>query len=376
MPRAVKREIFDRLVAGETWVEVSVHVGVSQQTIWRVLRGFGGLPPRWRDRRGSQLTFEEREEISRGCSAGLSVTAIAVLVGKHKSTVSREVRANGGRDVYRAVPAEQRAWQLARRPKASKLVTCERLRAFVIAGLLEDWSPEQISGTLVLEFPDDAEMRVSPETIYQSLFVQAKGVFKRELCAHLRSGRTLRQPRTRSTVTRPIKGMVNISERPGPDDRSVPGDWEGDLIIGRNGKSATGTLVERSSRFVMLLALPDDRRAETVSAGLAELVQRLPLSMRRTLTWDQGSEMADHVNFTIATNIQVYFCDPRQPWQRGTNENTNGLLRQYLPKSTDLSVHTQADLDAIADKLNRRPRKTLGFMTPSAAFNKLVATTA
>jgi len=376
MPQSVKREIFDRLVDGETWVQVSIHVGVSQATIARVMNAFGGLPPRWRGRRSSQLTFEEREEISRGCVAGLSVTAIAELIGKHKSTISRELKANGGRDGYRAVTAEQRAWTLARRPKLSKLLTCERLRAFVIAGLLEDWSPEQISGTLVLEFPDDAEMRVSPETIYQSLFVQAKGVFRRELCAHLRSGRTLRQPRTRSTVTRPIKGMVNISERPGPDDRSVPGDWEGDLIIGRNGKSATGTLVERTSRLVMLLALPDNRRAETVSGGLAELIQRLPESMRRSLTWDQGSEMADHVNFTIATDIKVYFCDPHSPWQRGTNENTNGLLRQYLPKSTDLSIHTQADLDAIADKLNRRPRKTLGFMTPLAAFNKLVATTA
>ena len=376
MPPAVKREIFDRLRDGETWAQVSIHVGVSQDTIATVLRGFGGLPPRWRDRRASQLTFEQREEISRGCVGGLSMTQIAAGIGKHKSTVSREINDNGGRDSYRAVSAEQRAWKLARRPKLSKLLSCERLRAYVIAGLLADWSPEQISGTLVLDYPDDAEMRVSPETIYQSLFVQAKGALKRELCAHLRTGRTLRKPHTRSTATRPIKDMVNISERPGPHDRSVPGDWEGDLIIGRNGKSATGTLVERTSRLVMLLALPNDRRSGTVSAGLTEWVQRVPESMRRTLTWDQGSEMADHVNFTIATNIQVYFCDPHSPWQRGTNENTNGLLRQYLPKGTDLSVHTQADLDAIADKLNRRPRKALGFMTPLAAFDKLVAATA
>ena len=307
-----------------------------------------------------------REEISRGIAQGVSLRCVARKLGRAPSTVSCEVAANGGRLRYRATVAHVASRHRARRPKPAKLTMNSRLREVVEAKLDEWWSPLQISSWLVEAYPGDEEMRVSHKTIYQSLFVQGRGALRKELWRCLRTGRAVRRPQGRSASTKgQIRDMVMISERPATvEDRAVPGHWEGDLIMGKN-KTAIGTLVERWSRYVMLFSLPDGNSAEAVRTALAATVQRLPAHLWESLTRDQGKEMAQHAQFTVDTGVQVYFCDPKSPWQRGSNENTNGLLRQYFPKGTDLSAHSQHDLDAAAHSLNGRPRQTLGWMTPS-----------
>ena len=322
-----------------------------------------------------RLTLADREEVSLGLERGDTLTAIAATLGRAVSTVSREVGANGGRDCYRAWKAHERAASCARRPKVRKL-SCPQLVAKVTTWLEEWWSPEEISLRLRAEFPDDPMMWVSHETIYQTLFVQGRGELRRELTRCLRSGRTTRKPKNHLDNRGHLKDMVMISERPAEvADRAVPGHWEGDLIIGKAGASAVGTLVERSTRFVMLLHLPDGRSAEQVNIAMKAAVATLPSELFQTVTWDQGVEMARHANFTIDTGIQVYFCDPHSPWQRGSNENTNGLLRQYMPKGTDLSLLSAEDLARFARSLNNRPRKTLGIMKPSEKLAELLAPT-
>jgi IS30 family transposase len=357
--------------------EIGPQVGCSHQGVALIVRRASQRPVRadgWVPGPG-RLTLADREEITLGLHAGESFTAIAARLGKAVSTVSREVAANGGRTGYRAWRAHQRARQQARRPKPCKLARPE-LAARVTSWLHEWWSPVQISRRLRIEFPGDPMMRVSHETIYQALYVQGRGELRRELARCLRTGRARRRPRGRDGRSGHIKDMVMISERPAEaEDRAVPGHWEGDLIIGKNCKSAVGTLVERTSRYVMLLHLPEGRDAHLVEQAMRQAITALPAELARTITWDQGIEMACHAGFTIATGIPVYFCDPHAPWQRGSNENTNGLLRQYLPKGTDLSVHSAADLARIAASLNNRPRKTLGFMTPSERLTELLAHT-
>jgi IS30 family transposase len=321
-----------------------------------------------------RLSFDERERISRGLAAGESGRAISRALGRAPSTVSREISAGGGRARYRAIVAERRAQRCGGRPKATKLAGSPRLCAEVERGLEQEWSPQQISATLVREFPDDLEMRISHETIYLSLYVQARGELRRQLTAQLRTGRSTRKPRGRLERRGRIVDMVNISQRPAEvEDRAVPGHWEGDLIMGAYNRSAVATLVERQTRYVLLAYLGYDRRTEHVVQALIDRIQTLPARLARSLTWDQGAEMAGHQQFSIATNIQVYFCDPRSPWQRGSNENTNGLLRQYLPKGTDLAVYDQAALDRIAARLNGRPRQTLGWMNPAEKMTELLA---
>ncbi len=373
---ATRVEIRRLLAAGVGVCEVAVRVGCSRKSVQRVARQEGGLPLRERSRAARCLSLEEREEISRGVRGGESLRRIAGRLGRSASTVAREVAANGGRGGYRACRADRQAWLRARRPKPAKLATDARLRAFVEDGLQRRWSPQQIVLRLRRAFPHDAQMRISHETIYQSLYVQGRGALRKELTASLRTGRTHRAPRgARSAVGR-IAGMVLISDRPAEvADRAVPGHWEGDLILGQAGQSQIGTLVERTTRFVQLVWLPHGRTADVVAAAIADTIGTLPAALRRTLTWDQGTEMAQHASFTVKTGIDVYFCDPHSPWQRGTNENTNGLLRQYFPKGSDLSSVTQQHLDLVADELNGRPRQTLNAMTPSEAFNQLVATT-
>lgn len=324
---------------------------------------------------GRRLSDQEREEISRGVAKGRSLAGIARGLGRPTSTVSREVKRNGGCEVYRAWMAQSRARRYCRRHRPRKLLVNATLRRAVNEGLAMRWSPAQISGRLRKDHPDDPRWWVSAETIYTSLYVQAGGGLRKELHRALRTGRARRIPRgqKRPSGAR-IPGMVLISERPAEvEDRAVPGHWEGDLIIGAGHESQIGTLVERSSRFVMLVHLPRSRGADAVADGLADKIVQLPQHLRRTLTWDQGTEMAHHARFSVATGVQVYFCDPHSPWQRGTNENINGLLRQYLPKATSLSRFTAADLDAIAAQLNNRPRKTLGWMTPLEKFTEFVA---
>jgi transposase, IS30 family len=373
---ATRVEIRRLLGAGFGVLEVARRVGCSRKSVQRVARAEGGLPLRARSRAVRCLSLEDREEVSRGVGAGESLRQIAVRLRRSPSTISREVRANGGRRRYRAVVADRRAFERARRPKPAKLAQDRRLRAFVEAGLEQRWSPQQIVLRLQRAFPHDAQMRISHETIYQSLYVQGRGALRKELAASLRTGRTHRVAQgTRSGAGR-IPGMVLICDRPAEvEDRAVPGHWEGDLILGKAGKSQIGTLVERSTRFVQLVWLPDGRSADVVADAIAAKIGTLPAALRRTLTWDQGSEMAQHASFTIKTGIDVYFCDPHSPWQRGSNENTNGLLRQYFPKGADLSSVTQHHLDLVADELNGRPRQTLNAMTPSEAFNQLVAMT-
>jgi IS30 family transposase len=358
--------------------EIGPQVGCSHQGVALIVR----YPPRrpvpqdvWAPGPG-RLTIADREEITLGLHAGEPFACIARRLGKAVSTVSREVAANGGRGSYRAWRAHQRAREQARRPKACKLA-CPQLAAQVGARLADWWSPVQISARLRIEFPHDPMMWVSHETIYQALYVQGRGELRRELARCLRTGRAKRRPRGRGENTGQIKNMVMISERPADaEDRAVPGHWEGDLLIGGDLKSAVGTLVERTSRFVLLLHLPGGRDARLVEQAMRHAISTLPAELTRSITWDQGKEMAYHADFTIATDIPVYFCDPHKPWQRGSNENTNGLLRQYLPKGTDLSVHTADDIARIARSLNGRPRKTLEFMTPSEKLAELIARTA
>ncbi|CCH28660.1 IS30 family transposase [Saccharothrix espanaensis] len=327
---------------------------------------------------GPLLSFEERELVSRELSrnARCSTRVLGTLLGRHHSTVAREIAANGGRRGYRAVRAQCRAADNRRRPRLRKLESSARLHDAVNTGLREKWSPRQIGRRLRLDHPDDPEMRVSHETIYQSLYLQARGELRTQLKLALRRGRVQRVDRTRPAAARQyIKDMVRISDRPKEaDDRAVPGFWEGDLIIGRGNASQIATLVERTTRFVMLVRIPHDRNAQRVATLLARKMETLPEFLRRSVTWDQGREMARHAYFTIRTGIPVYFCDPHSPWQRGSNENTNGLLRQYFPKGTDLSVHTQADLDKVAAEMNGRPRHTLDWRKPIEVYNDLVNT--
>ena len=337
----------------------------------------GGILPQARRRSSRALTEMDREEISRGTAAGCSIRAIAAAIGRAPSTISREIRRNGGTSHYRAASADAQAWRRSRRPKRCLLAERPRLRRLVERKLRADWSPQQIAGWLVRTFPDDPTLHVSHETIYRTLYVQARGALKRELVAHLRHSTGYRK--RRKTLETPdrrgqLVDTISISARPAEvADRAVPGHWEGDLLAGTKW-SNIATLVERHSRYVMLVRLPD-RNAPTVARALARRIQRLPNSLKQSLTWDRGKEMAQHKQFTIATDVQVYFCDPSSPWQRGSNENTNGLLRQYFPKGQDVSHYTQRQLDAIALKLNTRPRQTLGWKTPAETIAAAVAAT-
>jgi IS30 family transposase len=377
------REVRKLRKQGLTFKEIGARYGCSWTTVYRVVPGTGhGVSPgrpkdevrMWHPGRG-RLGLEEREEIARGLALGESFSAIAVRLERSVSTIAREVEANGGRRHYRCVRAHVRAYERARRPKAAKLDHLP-LGQVVIEWLTELWSPDEIAQRLRQEFPDDPMMQVSHETIYQSLFVQGRGELRRELHRCLRSGRAKRRPQGRGPYSGAVLNKVMISERPAEaEDRAVPGHWEGDLIIGAKGHSAVGTLVERSTRYVKLLHLGEGREAEKVNEAMARAIAELPADLWRSITWDQGSEMAHHERFRVDTGVQVYFCDPHSPWQRGSNENTNGLLRQYMPKGTDLSVHSPEDLQRIADSLNNRPRKTLGYMKPSEKLAELFADT-
>ena len=377
LSRIDRTEIERRIWSGETFDMVAAAVGCSTKSIQRFMALTGGLKPR-RQRSPLRLSASEREEISRGLTAGHSLRRIAGRLRRAPSTISREIAWNGTRRTYRAWRAEESATQRARRPKPEKLAVNWRLCRAVERGLRAYWSPQQIAAQLTSDYPDDLEMRVSHETIYKSLFIQGRGALRKELAACLRTGRAQRRPRmrTQESGSGRIRNMVLISERPAEvEDRAVPGHWEGDLIIGKGGRSAIGTLVERSSRYVVLFRLPHGRAANDVRVALTRQIRKLPAQLRRTLTWDQGKELADHPRFSIDTNMKVYFCDPHSPWQRGSNENTNGLLRQYFPNNTDLSVHSVAHLNAVARSLNNRPRQTLNWMKPSQVFSRAVAST-
>jgi IS30 family transposase len=377
------REVRKLRKQGLTFKEIGGRYGCSWHTVWRMAPGpgHGVRPGRPRDEvriwhpGPGRLGLEEREEIGRGLVAGESFSAIAGRLGRSVSTVSREVEANGGRPHYRCVRAHVRAHARARRPKASKL-DHHPLCQLVTEWLTELWSPDEIAQRLRQEFPDDPMMQVSHETIYQSLFVQGRGELRRELHRCLRSGRAKRREGGRPPGGS-VPNKVLISERPAEaKDRAVPGHWEGDLIMGAHNRSAVGTLVERSTRYVMLLHLGDGREADKVAEAMARAIKDLPEQLWRSITWDQGSEMATHERFSVDTGVKIYFCDPHSPWQRGSNENTNGLLRQYMPKGTDLSLHSPEDLKRFADSLNNRPRKTLGYMKPSEKLAEFLADTA
>ena len=372
-----KRELWSRWKAGESLSEIGRALGKQPGSIHGVVASNGGYVPAVRRRSARVLTITEREEISRGLAEGASLRRIAGRLQRAPSSISREVARHGGRHRYRATRAEERAWHRARRPKPCKLAAVPRLGELVAGKLGDDWSPEQISGWLARIYPGEQDLQVSTETIYRSLFVQARGVLRKELTAHLRTRRTMRRSRqaTRSGQGRGgIVDAVSIRERPAEvSDRAVPGHWEGDLLAG-SANTHIATLVERQSRYVLLVKV-DGKDTTTVVDALTAQVQTLPAKLQATLTWDRGMELADHRRFTVATDVAVYFCDPRSPWQRGTNENTNGLLRQYFPRKTDLSVHSQADLDAVAARLNTRPRKTLQYQTPAARLATAVAST-
>ena len=371
------RSQIERLIrGGETFAATAATVGCSMKSIQRFLALTGGLKSRLKERSPRRLSLADREELSRGLISGDSVRVIATRLGRAPSTISREVTWNGSRDDYRAWSADSAALERGRRPKPEKLSQNPRLCREVDRGLRAWWSPQQISADLVREYPDDPDMRISHETIYKSLFVQARGALRKELTTCLRTGRTQRRPhmRTERSGGGRLQNMVMISERPPEaEDRAVPGHWEGDLIIGKGGRSAIGTLVERSSRYLMLFRLPNGRTAEHVRVALTKTIAKLPTELRRTLTWDQGKEMADHVRFSTDTHMEVYFCDPHSPWQRGSNENTNGLLRQYFPSKADLSLESTARLNAVARALNGRPRETLEWMKPAEVFGQSVA---
>jgi transposase, IS30 family len=370
--------IWDMREAGVPVKRIAKHLGRQNSSLRKFIADHGGTRPSGRERSELRLSLEEREEISRGLAAGLSIRAIATGLERSPSTVCREVNANGGRRSYRALQADRGAEKRALRPKRAKLSQCRRLRGTVERKLEALWSPQQISSWLAETYPDHPEMQVSHETIYQSLFVQSRGALRKELHSCLRTGRAMRRAKayTKGGVGQgQLTNMVMISERPAEvKDRAVPGHWEGDLIFGKR-MTTIGTLVERHSRYVILLKLPNGHGAEAVRKAMTKRILTLPAQLRRSITWDQGKEMAEHVQFTVDTGVQIYFCDPKSPWQRGSNENTNGLLRQYLPRSSDLSQCTQRELDAIARSLNTRPRQTLGWMTPSKAFADAVALT-
>jgi transposase, IS30 family len=376
-PRAVEAKFWEGVRSGLGTLEAGQVAGVSHDIAYRWFRRAGGVASNGpRPAGGRYLSVAEREEIAVGLAAGESVRMIAARLGRSPSTVSREVARNSrGRRYYRALAAQGQAQWRARRPKTARLAANAVLRAWVQDKLRLHWSPEQISVMLEREFADDPGMRVSHETIYQSIYVQGRGALRRELAECLRTGRALRKPRRREGERRGrIPGMVMISERPAEvEDRAVPGHWEGDLIVGKDNKSAIGTLVERSTRFVMLLHLPDGYGPEPVAAAMTRAMGGLPDAIRRSLTWDQGQEMTGHRQISTDTGLEVYFCDPHSPWQRGSNENTNGLLRQYFPKGTDLSAHSGEHLQAVADELNGRPRKTLGWRTPAQALDEVLA---
>ena len=375
-PRALQAQFWEGIRSGLSMGEAALAAGAGLQMAQGWFRQAGGVKSNGpRPAAGRYLSVAEREEIAVGLAARQSVRAIAARLGRSPSTVSREVRRNSSRRGYRALAAQGQAQWRARRPKTAKLAASPVLRAWVQDKLERRWSPGQISVMLKREFPGDAEMRVSHETIYQALYVQGRGALRRELAACLRTGRALRKPRRKTGERRgKIPGMVMISERPTEaEDRAVPGHWEGDLIIGAGGKSAIGTLVERTTRFVLLLHLPDGHGPGPVAAAMTRAMGGLPDAIRRSLTWDQGMEMAGHAQIAVAADLDIYFCDPHSPWQRGSNENTNGLLRQYFPKSTDLAVHSRARLQAVADELNARPRKTLGWKTPAQALDDVLA---
>ena len=372
-----RTEMWRRWKAGESLHEIGRAFGKDHWSIQFLLSKRGGIAPPVRRRSLRTLTLAEREDISRGIASGSSIREIAKGLQRAASTVSREVTRHGGRPIYRANEADSQAWESALRPKVCLLAIDEKLRTIVASKLILDWSPEQISKWLKVSYPRNESMHVSHETIYRSLFIQARGVLKKELIQHLRSKRLIRRSR-HSRADGQSRGQIvdaiSIRERPAEvEDRAIPGHWEGDLLAGSK-NSHIATLVERHSRFAMLIKVPS-KDTETVVAALSKHVLKLPATLRRSLTWDRGHEMAKHKSFTVDTNVKVYFCDPQSPWQRGTNENTNGLLRQYFPKKTDLSGYSQADLNKVALRLNQRPRRTLGFETPASKLQASVAST-
>ena len=372
---AQRIELWDRWQRGESKKSIGRALGKPSSCIWSHLKPYGGIRPRPRRRSRLALTLLEREEISRGIAAGRSMRAIAAGLGRSPSTVSREIGRNGGRRWYRATKADKRAMKQARRPKLCKLAGNQGLQDMITEKLELQWSPRQIAGWLKLSYPEDEAYHVSHETIYKSLFVQARGLLKKELMQHLRSQRTMRRGKHKAEHNDrrgQIPDAVSIRERPAEiEDRAVPGHWEGDLIVGSN-QSFIATLVERHTRYVMLAKVPN-KDTKTVIDALIKQAHQLPKELYKSLTWDRGHEMADHKRFKLATGIDVYFCDPKSPWQRGSNENTNGLLRQYFPKGTDLSIHSQSHLNKIARRLNERPRETLGFHSPAEKLNECVA---
>jgi IS30 family transposase len=372
-----KTLMWDRWQAGDSLHEIARLFDRGHSSIQGVFAETGGIRPPLRRRSRMALTLAEREEISRGMVAGRSIRSIALLLGRAPSTISREIRRNGGRRRYRASQADQAAWDRARRPKTCKLVQNRALARIVARKLRGLWSPVQIAGWLKRSYPDDEHYQVSHETIYKSLFIQARGALKKELLQHLRRTRVMRRSRhhTQKTDTHGrITGTVSIRQRPASvEDRAVPGHWEGDLLIGGK-NSQIATLVERHTRYVMLVKVKA-KDTETVINALIKHAHKLPRELYKSLTWDRGKEMADHQRFSLDTDIKVYFCDPRSPWQRGSNENTNGLLRQYFPKGMDLSSVHQNRLNAVARQLNERPRETLNFETPAERFSQCVAST-
>ncbi len=372
---AQRSEIWDRWQRGESMTSIGRGFDRGSSSILSVLSPTGGIRPADRIRAQHTLSLCEREEISRGLSTCRSLRSIARELGRAPSTISREVRRNGGADRYRATSSDQAAWDRALRPKLCKLACHPSLSRAVSTKLRRKWSPEQIAGWLKRAFPEEKQSQVSHETIYRSLFVQARGVLKKELLEHLRAKRTIRRSRHASLKRNglgQIKNAVSISQRPASvEDRAVPGHWEGDLIGGSK-NSYIATLVERQSRYVMLIKVPN-KDTESVVSALIKQSRKLPRELYKSLTWDRGKELADHQRLTLATNVDVYFCDPRSPWQRGSNENTNRLLRQYFPRGTDLSLYSQAKLSAVARQLNERPRKTLQYQTPAERFAECVA---
>ncbi len=370
-------DMWRRWKAGESLHEIGRAFGKGHGSIRFLLTQRGGIVPAARRRSPRTLTLAEREDISRGIASGSSIREIASGLQRAVSTVSREVSRHGGRPLYRASEADRQDWESALRPKLCLLAIDQKLRTIVASKLILDWSPEQISAWLKVHYPSNESIRVSHETIYRSLFIQTRGVLKKELIQHLRSKRLIRRSRHAQADGQSrgqIVDAISIRERPAEvEDRAIPGHWEGDLLSGSR-NSHIATLVERHSRFTMLVKVPS-KDTTTVVAALSKHVRKLPATLRRSLTWDRGHEMAKHKSFTVDTNVKVYFCDPQSPWQRGTNENTNGLLRQYFPKNTDLSGYTQADLNKVALRLNQRPRQTLGFQTPASKLQASVAST-